>query len=435
MAAKRGSTYEVRSVRYQVQPEEPASLDAGGRSAIVVILIDRDQKLISASPGAARLFNTTVEECIGRPLAWFLHPDDRDALTLHDLSSGNRDEGNSPGALSQVEAALEKLTLAIEQTADSVLITDRDGVIEYVNPAFEEMTGFSRQQVIGGTPRILHSGVHTHEFYDRLWGTILSGRTFRAVMTNRRQDGTLYDEDQTITPIRAADGTITHFVSTGRDITHRKRSQEALQRLNQQLERESERIGAILHDEAGQFLTSAHITLADVCHDAAPEVRERLLMVRGHLDRIEQRLREISHEIHPRIVADLGLRDAVTFLAESFSRRTGITVHVESLLHVRYAASVEALVYRFVQEGLTNISRHARAATAVVKLDGNPEVIACSIRDDGVGFNAGTLCGRGSSSLGLHVMRDRLEAAGGTLEILSAPGTGTELRATIPVEA
>jgi PAS domain S-box-containing protein len=297
------------------------------------------------------------------------------------------------------------------------------------------MTGYSRDQVVGGNPRILQSGVHPPEFYERLWGTILSGRTFRAVMTNRRQDGTLYDEDQTITPIRAPDGTIVHFVSTGRDITHRRRAQEALQRLNQQLEREAARIAGILHDEAGQFLTSAHITLADLCEDAAPAVRERLLLVRVHLDCIEQRLREISHEIHPRIVEDLGLRDAVTFYAESFSRRTGIRVTLESLLESRYDTALESLIYRVVQEALTNVNRHAHAGNVAVDVMGGPDRIVCSVRDDGQGFEPAALCARGVCSLGLHVMQDRLEAVGGTLEIISAPGQGTEIRATVPVGA
>lgn len=482
MAAKRGSTYEVRSVRYQIFPEAPGRVlpASGSRSSNVVIVLDRDQKLVSATPSVAALFTCSPDEIVGRPLGWFLHPADREAITRRLSDIANEPGGcftaivrartqtawrpieltaqlvlelagaiaitfhelnpsvlNGPAlpARTQAEDALEKLSLAIEQTADSVVITDRDGVIEYVNPAFQEMTGYSRHQVIGGNPRILQSGVHNHEFYERLWNTILSGRTFRSVMTNRRQDGSLYDEDQTITPIRGADGAITHFVSTGRDITHRKRSQEALQRLNQQLEREAARIAGILHDEAGQFLTSAHITLADLCEDAAPAVRERLLMVRGHLDHIEQRLREISHEIHPRIVEDLGLRDAVTFFAESFARRTGIAVSVDSALHHRYAVSIESLVYRFVQEGLTNISRHAHATSAAVRLTGNLETIGCSVRDDGIGFNPAALCGRGTCSLGLHVMQDRLEAVGGTLQILSAPGEGTELRASVPVGA
>jgi PAS domain S-box-containing protein len=83
----------------------------------------------------------------------------------------------------------EQFSLALEQAADSVLITNRDGVIEYVNPAFEVMAGFARCEAIGRTPALLRSGVQTPRFYATLWNTILSGRPFQSVLTNRTRDG------------------------------------------------------------------------------------------------------------------------------------------------------------------------------------------------------------------------------------------------------
>lgn len=329
--------------------------------------------------------------------------------------------------------AVEKLSRAIEQTADSVLIADNQGVIEYVNPAFEEMTGFTRESVIGYTPRILRSGIHTRAFYEHLWSTVLTGGTFRSVMTNRRQDGTLYDEDQTITPITNANGVITHFVSTGRDITQRKRSEEALRRLNQQLETEAARIGGILHDEAGQFLTAAHLKLAEVCALSAPESRATLMSVRGDLDNIEKRLREISHEIHPQIVEDLGLEKAAEYCVVAFSRRSGITVMFESTLARSSSLQVQTILYRLVQEGLTNIGRHARASRAEVHLDGDEHSIFCTITDDGDGFDPAALPSN-ARGLGLRLMQARFEAVGGSLTITSAPGGGTEILAQAPVE-
>ena len=324
--------------------------------------------------------------------------------------------------------------LAIEQTADSVVITDREGVIEYVNPAFEAMSGYTRGEAIGQTPQLLRSGAQGQRFYENLWNTILAGRTFRSTMTNRRRDGTLYDEDQTITPIRDESGMVTHFVSTGRDITQRNRTQEALRRLNHQLETEATRIAGTLHDEAGQFLTAVHITLSDVARDVDPAVRDRLNEVRRHLDLIEERLRRVAHEIHPRVVEDLGLSDAVAFFAESFTHRTGVRVNVHTSLNARYPLAVETLLYRVVQEGLTNVSRHARATSAIVTLSAGENSIQCSIQDDGVGFAAPPVAEGGEGGLGLRLMRDRLDAAGGTLTLRSNPGNGTHLRATVPVE-
>jgi PAS domain S-box-containing protein len=130
----------------------------------------------------------------------------------------------------RAETALKKLSSAVEQTADSVFITDRDGVIEYVNPAFEHLTGYRAEDVIGKTPRMLKSAEHGPDFYERLWLTIVAGQVYRTVFVNQRKDGSLYSEEKTITPIRDRHGTITHFVSAGRDITEQRRAEAALRK-------------------------------------------------------------------------------------------------------------------------------------------------------------------------------------------------------------
>lgn len=124
-----------------------------------------------------------------------------------------------------------KLARAIEHTADAIIVTDRRGVIEYVNSAYERMTGFTRQEAQGKKPSFLKSGLHGPEFYKKLWGTILRGEVFREVFINRRKDGTLYHEEKTITPLKDARGEVTHFVATGRDITERIQYQERLHHL------------------------------------------------------------------------------------------------------------------------------------------------------------------------------------------------------------
>jgi len=126
----------------------------------------------------------------------------------------------------EAEEALRKLSSAVEQTADGVVITNREGVIEYVNPAFEAITGHSKEFAIGKTPRILKSGEQSPEYYKKLWQTILAGETFRDVVINRKASGELFYEEQTVTPITDNKGEITHFVSTGRDITERNKSEK-----------------------------------------------------------------------------------------------------------------------------------------------------------------------------------------------------------------
>ncbi len=124
------------------------------------------------------------------------------------------------------QAELVRLSNAVEQTADAIVITDRDGIIEYVNPAFETMTGYSREEAVGQTPRILRSGKQSPDFYEHLWKTISAGRVFHGAPVNRRKNGELCNVEQTITPIKDSEGRVVHFVSVLKDMTDRIRVEQ-----------------------------------------------------------------------------------------------------------------------------------------------------------------------------------------------------------------
>ena len=126
------------------------------------------------------------------------------------------------------EERLHRFSLAVEQTSDWVLITDEEGVIQYVNRAVEEISGYKREELIGKKPNLLKSGRHPESFYRRLWETILSGRSFRSIFVNRRKDGEVFYLDQTITPIKDREGKIVGFVATGKDITYERELRERL---------------------------------------------------------------------------------------------------------------------------------------------------------------------------------------------------------------
>jgi diguanylate cyclase (GGDEF)-like protein/PAS domain S-box-containing protein len=138
-------------------------------------------------------------------------------------------------ALALVEAEqheqIDLQTAALEAAANAVLITDREGRIEWVNPAFTALTGWPREEVIGHTPRILKSDLQAPHYYEKLWQTIGTGKVWRGELHNRRKDGTVYVEEQTITPVTSADGEIRHFISIKQDVTARRQNEEKIRHL------------------------------------------------------------------------------------------------------------------------------------------------------------------------------------------------------------
>jgi PAS domain S-box-containing protein len=124
------------------------------------------------------------------------------------------------------QKTIRLLSRAVDQTADGIVITDQHGTIEYVNPAFEVITGYQRQEVVGKSPGILKSNLHDTEFYNQLWSQILHGEDFRGTLVDRKKSGELYWAEQTISPIKDSAGVISHFVSVCKDITALRKQQE-----------------------------------------------------------------------------------------------------------------------------------------------------------------------------------------------------------------
>jgi len=148
---------------------------------------------------------------------FFLHGRQMFACVLRDITKRKGIEGQ-----------LQKLSRAVEQSPVSVVITSRDGTIEYVNPRFVEMTGFTLDESVGQNPRIQKTGVHDDEFYKNLWKTILAGDLWQGEFCNRKKNGETYWEHSLIAPVRGADAEITHFVAIKEDITESRRAAEEL---------------------------------------------------------------------------------------------------------------------------------------------------------------------------------------------------------------
>src|SRR3984957_3402754 len=161
----------------------------------------------------------------------------RSTLALHSMQLGQQ----------STEESLRKLSRAVEQSADAVMITDRDGLIEYVNPAFEALTGYSHEEAVGRTPRILKSGAHSAGAYQELWQTILAGNIYRSILENRKKNGQLYYVEESISPVRDASGAITHFISNARDLTERMRLEAQLSQA-QKMDAVGRLAGGVAHD-------------------------------------------------------------------------------------------------------------------------------------------------------------------------------------------
>lgn len=139
--------------------------------------------------------------------------------------------------MKESEETNRKLYRAVEQSPLSIVITDIDGTIEYVNPKFTELTGYPSDEAIGKNPRVLKSGYHESSFYVNLWDTILSGNTWLGEIHNIKKDGAPFIEEASINPIKSLGGKITHFVAIKQDITKRKANEEELKHKNIELEK------------------------------------------------------------------------------------------------------------------------------------------------------------------------------------------------------
>ncbi len=144
----------------------------------------------------------------------------------------------------QAEEELRKLAQAVRHSPASIVITDRNGTIEYVNPKFTEVTGYTYEEVIGQNPRVLKSEDQPKEFYKELWDTILSGKEWRGEFKNRKKNGEIYWEQASISPIKNEKGEITHFVAVKEDITQRKLMENELKHM-EELIKESQSVGNV----------------------------------------------------------------------------------------------------------------------------------------------------------------------------------------------
>ncbi|MCH6576111.1 MAG: PAS domain S-box protein, partial [Bacteroidetes bacterium] len=346
----------------------------------------------------------------------------------------------------KAEEEIRKLSHSVEQSPAIVIITDTSGNIEYVNPKFEEVTGFTAKEVIGKNPSILKAGETASEEYVVLWKTIKAGGEWHGEFHNRKKNGELYWESASISAIKDTKGQITHYIAIKEDITERKamdkRLRESHNRLRSfaerlQMIREEERatIAREIHDDLGQSLTALKMDISWVKNNPEMDMEAKTAKFDMMLDLTNstiQTVKRIATELRPGILDDLGLVPAIEWQAAEFQNRFKVQCNVSiNKSDVIIKDEISIAVFRIFQETLTNVARHSSANKVDVKLnfyDDNKLVM--EIADNGVGIDEEQI--DSPKSLGLFGMRERVNILKGEMEIIGEHDKGTTVKVTIP---
>ena len=335
-----------------------------------------------------------------------------------------------------------------ETAQDGILILNADnGQIDDVNPFLMDMLGYSRERLLG----------------NKLWeiGPFKDVEASKAEFRELQREAYVRYEDL---PLETSSGKSINveFVSNIyqvngdrvvqcniRDITKRRRAEEKLKDYSRQLQvlsrrlvaaQETERrtIARELHDEIGQALTVIQLNLQTMLlSPGAKALSPRLRDSLGVVDRVQQQVHDISLNLRPMILDDLGLEPALRWFSRKQASLAGLKAQFKAdPLKQRLSRVVETECFRVAQEALTNVIRHAQAKTVSVELRKEAGQLHLYVRDDGLGFDVGAVREQAlrGASLGLLSMEERAALAGGGLEFKSTPGQGTEVHAWFPLK-
>ena len=356
-----------------------------------------------------------------------------------------------------------RLIRAIEQTSESIVMTDTEGAIVYVNPAFESVSGWTREEVLGQNPRILKSGRQDDAFYRTMWETLARGAVWTGRMVNRRKDGTLYQESATISPIRDAAGQIINYVAAQRDVTAESALQE---RLHQAQKMES--VGRLAAGVAHDFnnLLGVILGYGELVRDGLPSddpLREDVAHILEAAERAAASTRQLLAlgRKQPRRVRSLDLSTVVSESSKILSRLAGETIELEIRLHpalggVRAdAGQIEQVLLNLVLNARDALPEGGRITIETrneeLAADGTSphgeippgSYVLLTVTDTGPGMDAATRAkifepffttketGKGTG-LGLAVAHGIVHQSGGEIEVDSEVGVGTAFKVYLP---
>ena len=360
----------------------------------------------------------------------------------------------------EIEDECSRLTQAVEQAAESIIITDPQGTIVYVNPSFERVTGYRRAEVMGANPRLLQSGRQDAAFYQAMWAALSQGEVWRGRLVNRRKDGTLFEEEATISSVRSEGGAIVSYVAVKRDVS-RETSLEEQVRHSVKMEAVGRLAGGVAHDFNNLLnVISGYAELGlrrlPPESDARRHVGEILRAAERAATLTRQLLTFSRRQVVPPRVIDL---NAIVADMDGLIRRL-----IGEDVDLTTRPSPETLIVRVdpgqMEQVLMNLAVNARDAmpgggrlvveTALVELDAGSvgdlppgRYAALTVRDTGCGMDAETASrifepffttkaeGKGTG-LGLSTVWGIVKQSGGTVTVESRPGLGTAFRVLLP---
>jgi PAS domain S-box-containing protein len=346
----------------------------------------------------------------------------------------------------RAEAALreseERYRELFENSRDAIYVHDLNGTYRSVNRAAERLLGYTREEILGKTFADFVAREHIKIVREKLRRKLAEKGETTYEVDAIAKDGRRVPIEVSSRSIYE-NGTVAGVQGTARDITDRKRAREALQMFSRRLieaqEAERQRIARELHDQIGQVLTGVKINLQIVqrlCRtpEALPYIKDNINVI----DEALQQVRDLSVDLRPPLLDDLGLVTALRWYVDRQARRTGLRAdfHTELDQNERFSRELETACFRITQEALTNVFRHARAKRVSVQLRKDRNNLVLVVKDDGVGFDIEALRKRAprAETLGLLGMQERAHAVRGTIEIDSALSKGTEIRSRFPIK-